>query len=51
MFGLGDCIADDVLKEDLKNTADLLKDQAGDHPSWSSAQEDRETSQRLNLEP
>ena len=30
VFGVGDGITDDVLKEDLKNTAGLLVDQAGD---------------------
>ena len=30
VFGIGDSITDDVLKEDLEDTAGLLVDQAGD---------------------
>jgi hypothetical protein len=30
MFSIGDGVADDVLKENLKNTTSLLIDKAGD---------------------
>jgi histone H3 len=39
VFGVGDGIADDVLKEDLKNTAGLLVDQAGDTLDTTTASE------------
>jgi hypothetical protein len=39
VFGVGDGIADDVLKEDLKNPAGLLVDQAGDTLDTTTASE------------
>ena len=39
VFGVGDGITDDVLKEDLKNTAGLLVDQAGDTLDTTAASE------------
>lgn len=37
VLGVGDCITDDVLKEDLENTAGLLVDEARDTLDTTSA--------------